>query len=172
MRYLLYYKLILLSLVSVIMLGQILSKKTLELITPSLIIVAGNILIAFFITRYFTSKQKKDEVGLDHCLQDISEILEHLQKIKEDISSLNKNADNDKKEVVSNFSILKELINMLNNYSLVDKEQLKIIKGILANFEENITGTKIIADEWYDNHLKLKRHLLITKSSVSKKFRD
>ena len=159
----------------------------------SIFIVLGNLVIAIIVAKILTSRQKKDEISLDHCIKDISELLSLLKEIKEDIQEIGqkskksnikflnkplntntKNIDNDikKREIVSKVSIFQHLIGMLENHALIEKSNIDNIKSIFASFEDDIMGTSTIQEQWFDNHLKLQRHLLIMKSEVSKKFRQ
>lgn len=74
-----HYKIILLSFASILVLA--LSGSIGEFKYEPFVIVFGNFIIVFFITKTLTSNQKKEEISLDHALSDVSELLELLQEI-------------------------------------------------------------------------------------------
>lgn len=152
----------------------------------TIVIVTGNLFIAFIVTKYLTKRQKKDEIALDHAIKDIIELITLSKEIKEDIHAyINKIKKPDdkttnitetskyiKKEFMSKLSLLEQSVEMLTEHKLINHEDVQKIQEIYTVLEENITGTATISDDWFDTHLKLQRNFLILKNNVSKKFRD
>lgn len=191
-RIIVYYKIFLISVaVFLLFLGSNIIVQSLKF--DSIFIVLGNFAIAFIVAKILTSRQKKDEISLDHCIKDISELLNLLQEIKDDIQEVGQKAEKSnikflnkslntktntvninmkKREIVSKVSIFEQLIGMLENHTLIDPSNIDRIKSIFTSFEDDIMGTDSIKEQWFDSHLKLQRHLLIMKSDVSKKFRQ
>lgn len=121
-------------------------KINLEFKLDSIIVLLGNFLIAIIITGYLSKKHKKDEIELDHCIKDISEILIMMKEIKEEIyifindKNLNIEEKNSlRKEIISKSSLIEELITMLKNHSLVNEDELNSIKSIYKQLEITLT---------------------------------
>lgn len=140
----------------------------------TVIIVVGNILIAVGVTNFLTQKNKKNEIGLDHCIKDISEILVLLKEIKIETSTLESVPPFETtKEILSKISILEQLILMLENHtSLVREDDLKKVIEIQMELESVFTEKKEIQNNWFDTVLKLQRHLLLMKSNIVKEYRS
>lgn len=177
-KYLVIYKISFLTIVLIIIFISSFNIK-LDFKLDSIIIVFGNFIIAMIITGYLSRKHKKDEIELDHCIKDISEILIMMKEMKNEIYTLNNDKDLDKskkeslkKEIISKSSLCEDLITMLQNHSLVNNDELESIKSIYKQLEETLTNSQLINDEWFDKILKLNRHLLKLKSSVIKKYRN
>jgi hypothetical protein len=191
MNRLFHYKIILLSFASIVVLA--LSGSVGEFKYEPFVIVLGNFIIAFFITKTLTSNQKKEEISLDHALSDVSELLELLQEIKRDIKEYselliieNKNVlyyslvpqktskstlETQMAEIISKLSIFTQLVSMLSYHTLVNQNDTRILAELQKRLENDVTQTTSINKDWFSTQLKLHRALLATRKNVSINFR-
>ena len=191
MNGLFHYKIILLSFASIVVLA--LSGSVGEFKYEPFVIVLGNFIIAFFITKTLTSNQKKEEISLDHALSDVSELLELLQEIKKDIKEYselliieNKNVlyyrlvpqktskstlETQMAEIISKLSIFRQLVIMLSYHTLVNQNDTLILAELQERLENDVTQTTSINKDWFSTQLKLHRALLATRKNVSINFR-
>lgn len=191
MNGLFHYKIILLSFASIVVLA--LSGSVGEFKYEPFVIVLGNFIIAFFITKTLTSNQKKEEISLDHALSDVSELLELLQEIKRDIKEYselliieNKNVlyyrlvpqktskstlETQMAEIISKLSIFRQLVIMLSYHTLVNQNDTLILAELQERLENDVTQTTSINKDWFSTQLKLHRALLATRKNVSINFR-
>lgn len=191
MNELFHYKIILLSFASIVVLA--LSGSVGEFKYEPFVIVLGNFIIAFFITKTLTSNQKKEEISLDHALSDVSELLELLQEIKRDIKEYselliieNKNVlyyrlvpqktskstlETQMAEIISKLSIFRQLVIMLSYHTLVNQNDTLILAELQERLENDVTQTTSINKDWFSTQLKLHRALLATRKNVSINFR-
>lgn len=191
MNGLFHYKIILLSFASIVVLA--LSGSVGEFKYEPFVIVLGNFIIAFFITKTLTSNQKKEEISLDHALSDVSELLELLQEIKRDIKEYselliieNKNVlyyslvpqktskstlETQMAEIISKLSIFTQLVSMLSYHTLVNQDDTLILAKLQKRLENDVTQTTSINKDWFSTQLKLHRALLATRKNVSINFR-
>lgn len=128
----------------------------------TLLLVAGNFAIAYWISSIINKKHKNNELKISNCFDELDSLLELLNDLR--ITLKDNKFDDDYS--FRSMSLINLQIDLVNQYSFIEKKHMDTLLEEYQKLDKFLTGQSDINDKYKLSLLNLEKRILVIKSQI------
>jgi len=128
----------------------------------TLLLVAGNFAIAYWISSIINKKHKNNELKISNCFDELDSLLVLINRLRETI----KNEEFDDDYSLRSMSLINLQIDLIKQYPFIEDENTNTLFNEYEKLNTYLTGSTNIDDNYKHALLALEKRILVIKSQI------